>query len=95
MAKRKQKNETVAEKVDHTEIETKTAAAAQVESGAEETVTEALEAEKTVDAAEGEKNAEAEPSEAIAEAEVEVEAAETEPEPDLTEQLELARQEAA
>jgi molecular chaperone GrpE len=93
MAKRKQKNETVAEKVDHTEIETKTAAAAQVESGAEETVTEALEAEKTVDAAEGKKNAEAESSEAIAE--VEAEAAETEPEPDLTEQLELARQEAA
>ena len=91
MAKRKQKNETVAESADHTETKTKTAAEEQVESGAEETATEASEAEKTVAPAGSEERAGAEGTEVEAEAPE----AEAEPEPDLAEQLELARQEAA
>lgn len=89
MAKRKQKSETVAEKADTTESTTNSAAEEQIKSGAAEAATEASEGEKTVAPAEGEQRADAEGPEVAAEA------PEAEPAPDLVEQLELARQEAA
>lgn len=91
MAKRKQKNETVAEKVEHAKTETQPATEEQVESGVAETATKASEAEETVAPAESEEKVEAEESEAVGEVEAEA----PEAEPDLAEQLELARQEAA
>jgi molecular chaperone GrpE len=91
MAKRKRKDETVAEKVDKLETETKTAAEEQVDSEAEETANEVLEEAKAEAAAENEVSAEVE---AVAEVEAEAQASSLE-EPDLAEQLELTRQEAA
>ncbi len=87
MAKRKQKEKTVLEKVDQPETEIKTAAEEQVDSGAEETTEEALVEAK----AEAEAAAK---SEATAEAAA-VEAELQEEKLELAEQLELARQEAA
>jgi molecular chaperone GrpE len=87
MAKRKQKDKTVLEKVDQPETEIKTAAEEQVDSGAEETTEEALVEAK----AEAEAAAK---SEATAEAAA-VEAELQEEKLELAEQLELARQEAA
>jgi molecular chaperone GrpE len=89
MAKRKEKTETVAEKVDETEVNGATEE--RTESVAEESVEEALEESedaKDEAAAEGEETAETAVTDQVDE---EAE----EGEPDLAEQLELARQEAA